>query len=429
MQPSYTSKLSSRTVLIRAVPENYLDEVKLRQIFGSHVVRVWFPTDANDLKNIVDGLGKIATVLEDAETNLIRKANKARIKLKEGASSQHDNNNAIPGGEIESGSIAARWITPDQRPTHRTRFLSGEKVDTINWARTALQKILPIVQAEQEKHRLGQAKKIRAVFIEFDSLREAQAAYQSLTHHQVFKMSPRFTGMHPTDIIWFNLRMRGWEQYMRFAASLVFVVGLIAFWAVPVAAVRAISNAAILSKNGGWLEWLKNANPHLRALITGVLPSLLLTILMDLVPIVLRFVAKLGGSPTYSDVESTVQNYYFAFQLIQAFLVSSIGSAVSILGAAGNISQVPAILATGLPLVSNLFMSYTILQGVGVFAYVMIGFTGTVVTPIVARIVGSPPRKLFLAWNRLAGVSWGTLYPKYTNLFVIGEYFYKCIII
>src|SRR5579871_604789 len=167
MQPSYASKLSSRTVLFTSVPDEYLDEARLRDVLGPQVVHVWIPTDTKELDNLVNERDKNAMKLEGAETKLIRLANEARLKMiKKGGNPEHDENNGDVEGE--SGSIAARWITPKDRPTHRIgKFgLYGQKVDTINWCRSELHNAIPEVEAEQEKHRSGQAKKVKAVFVE-----------------------------------------------------------------------------------------------------------------------------------------------------------------------------------------------------------------------------------------------------------------------
>jgi len=199
MQPSYRKKLSSRTVLFRAVPDEYLNESKLRRILDPHVVRIWFLTDSNTLQEMVVGLEKIALYLEQAETKLIKAANAARLKLLR-------NQETVDEGTT-NGQTPAQWLASVERPTHREKLFSGNKVDTIDWSRAELRKVIPIIKAEQERHRNGEAKKIRAVFVEFDSMGEAQSAYQSLTRHQILTMTPRFTGIHPTDIIWYNLRI------------------------------------------------------------------------------------------------------------------------------------------------------------------------------------------------------------------------------
>jgi hypothetical protein len=425
MQPLYASKLSSRTVLFTSVPEEYLDEAKLRDVLGPQVVRVWLPTDTKELGDMTDERQKNAMKLEGAETKLIRAANEARLKsIKKGGAAQHDENNTDADGE--SGSVAARWITPKERPTHRIgKFgLYGQKVDSINWCRVELQKSIPKIEVEQSKHRLGQVKKLRAAFVEFTNLREAQAAYQSLTHHHILTMAPRFTGMHPTDIIWSNLTIRGWERYMRFALSTAFVVALIIFWSLPVAVVGAISNINYLIGPQGklpWLNWLLKMPHILLGIVTGLLPTILLVLLMALLPIILRLVARLGGSPTYSDVEYTVQNSYFSFQIIQVFLVTTLTSAASsaVTEIIDNPSSVTTLLSTSIPRASNFYLSYFILLGLGVFAGTLVGIAGLFITPLLVKILGSTPRKIWQRWNQLSGVGWGTLYPVYTGLFVV----------
>lgn len=112
------------------------------------------------------------------------------------------------GEDIESASAAARYISPKDRPTHRLKPLVGKKVDTIDWCRAELQRLIPKVEELQAKQRAGDAKKLNSIFVEFSTLQEAQSAYQSLTHHQILHMAPRFTGITPEEVIWSNLRIK-----------------------------------------------------------------------------------------------------------------------------------------------------------------------------------------------------------------------------
>jgi hypothetical protein len=425
MSPAYSTKLSARTVLFTSVPKDYLNEEKLRAALGEHVVRVWFPTDTKDLDELVEERTKVAMKLEGAETKLVRLANAARLEsIKKGAD-HHEEENVGVNGEHDStpGSAAARWVAPKDRPTHKLKLLVGKKVDTISWSREELERLNPKIEEEQHRHRSGDATKVSSVFVEFDSLREAQAAYQTLTHHSVLTMAPRYTGVHPLDVIWGNLKISGSSRFLRLAATIAFVVALIIFWSIPVAIVGSISNINNLEQKLPWLDFINNLPSVLLGLITGLLPVILLSLLMSLLPPFLRFVARLGGSPTYSDVEYTVQNYYFGFQVVQVFLVATLGSAAS--ASAGQIaenpSSAPSLLSSSLPKASNFYLSYFILQGLGVFSGILVGIAGLVITPLLVKLLGSTPRKIFLKWNALGKVQMGTVFPIYTNLLVIGK--------
>lgn len=133
--------------------------------------------------------------------------------------------------------------------------------------------------------------------------------------------------------------------------------------------------------------------------------------------------ARLGGAPTYSDAEYTCQNYYFGFQVVQVFLVATLGSAAPTIAKAvvDNPGSIVNMLTQAIPKASNFYLSYFVLQGLGVVAGVLVGIAGLFITPLLVMILGSTPRKIFLKWNSMSSVGWGVVYPVYTNLFVVGK--------
>jgi hypothetical protein len=184
LSPAYASRLSSRTVLFTAVTEDYLNRDKIRKMFGIEKVKnVWIATDVKELEDKVKERDAAAMKLEAAETKLIKLANAARAKaLKKGGNVEDD---AVPLENLsdepddESGSVAARWVKASERPTHRLKFLIGKKVDTINWARSEIERLSPEIEELQAKHRSGDAKLVSSVFVEFYAQADAQLAFQS----------------------------------------------------------------------------------------------------------------------------------------------------------------------------------------------------------------------------------------------------------
>ncbi|KAK0880099.1 phosphate metabolism protein 7 [Friedmanniomyces endolithicus] len=406
MSPLYSSRISSRTVLFTSVPAQYMNEQKLAAVLGHGVRRMWFTSDTKELEDKVKERDQAAYKLEGAETKLIVSANKQRLKNeKVGHRAGSDEEAAIGQG---SGSAAARYLKPKQRPTHRLKPIIGKKVDTIDWCRAELKKLIPEVDRMQSTEKARQGKMTSSVFVEFETLSEAQAAYQSLTHHQALHI----------------LRIKWWELIIRKLATTAFVVALIIFWAIPVAAVGAISNINKLEGTTGftWLHKIFDPIPSvIMGVITGLLPVVLLAVLMALLPIILRAMAKLGGDPTRSAVELTVQNTYFAFQVVQVFLVATLGSAATSVG--GAIAQNPtsavSVLANNLPQASTFYLSYFLLQGLGVVSGLLVGLVGLVIFMVLGKLLDSTPRKMYKRWISLSGLGWGTVFPIYTNLFVI----------
>ncbi len=185
LSPVYANRISARTVLFTSVPKSYLDEAKLRKVFGDSVVRVWLTGDTTKVDELVEERDKTAYVLESAEVKLIKLANGERLKaLKKGG--RNPDEEPIGNGDAESGSLAARWIPTKKRPTHRLgKFgLYGKKVDSINWSRARLETLIGETEAAQIAYRNGETELVGGVFIEFARQSDAQVAFQTLSHHQ-----------------------------------------------------------------------------------------------------------------------------------------------------------------------------------------------------------------------------------------------------
>ena len=167
-------------------------------------------------------------------------------------------------------------------------MLIGKKVDTINWARSEIERLTPEIEELQTKHRSGDAKLVSSVFVEFYQQSDAQLAYQSVAHNLPLHMAPRYIGLNPTQVIWANLRIKWWERIIRHTATVAFIVALIIFWAIPTAVVGAISNINYLTDKVPFLKFILNCPDVILGLITGLLPSIMMSVLMALVPIITR---------------------------------------------------------------------------------------------------------------------------------------------
>jgi hypothetical protein len=364
--------------------------------------------------------------LEAAETKLIVMANKARNKALKKQGSAENPETEIGDGQFddESGSVAARWVQAKDRPTHRLKMLIGRKVDTINWARAEIERLNPEIEELQAKHRAGDVKLVSSIFVEFYHQADAQTAYQSVAHNLPLHMSPRYIGLDPTQVIWANLRIKWWERLGRYAATMAFVCVLIIFWAIPTAAVGAISNINALIEKVHFLSFINSVPSWIKGVITGLLPAVLMSILISLVPIILRLMAKWGGAPSAASVELTVQNWFFAFQVVQVFLVITLASAATsvVTSIINNPSSAASLLANKIPLSANFYISYIILQGLSFSSAALLQIVPLILSKILGKFLDSTPRKMYTRWSNLAGLGWGTVYPAVTLLTVVGTF-------
>ena len=234
LSPLYARRISSRTVLFTSVPKEYVNEAKMRELFGNKVKNIWLMTDTKTLSEKVEQRDKIGMKLEAGETKLIKLSNEARMKsIKEGGRDVEVDPAGRTDVEAESGSAASRWIQPKQRPTHRIgKFgLIGKKVDTINWCRSELQRLIPEIDAEQATHKAGEAKPSAAVFIEFYTQAEAQVVFQEGGGNKMaLNKAPRVVGVTPEDVVWSNLPMNPKVRMIRNTLTISLVVLTIIYW-------------------------------------------------------------------------------------------------------------------------------------------------------------------------------------------------------
>lgn len=361
LSPLYSTRLSSRTVLFTSVPQQILDERKLRRVFGDTVKNIWIPRETEDLDELVKEREQTAERLEKAEIILIQKVNAAYRKAvahghpdlettldsptsrfskeadahvnpisptssftptiptspmspmsprsptlrrefspDDGTTNLKEESYGFSSGPVPdiNGSVAAQWIPYSQRPIHRPIANYGRRVDTIKWTRNRLKDLAPKIAKLRAQYRKGRAAPIPAVFIEFHTQVDAQSAYQTLAHHRANHMVPEIVGVRPQEIIWSSLRFRWWERIVRRFLIQGFIAAMVIFWSLPAALVGIISNIKFLTDKFFFLKWIDSLPSIVLGLISGLLPAVALAMLMAIVPFVLR------GTLEYHSVKS-----------------------------------------------------------------------------------------------------------------------------
>lgn len=298
-------------------------------------------------------------------------------------------------------------------------FLVGHKVDTIDHCRKELARLNLEIEMDQqhpEKFPL-----MNSAFVQFNHQVAAHMACQSVSHHVPKQMAPRIVEISPDDVIWDNMSIGWWERYLRTFGILTLVCGMVVGWAFPVAFTGLLSQISYLQSTFPWLEWLQRLPDWFLSAIQGVLPPLFLAILMVLLPLILRFLCRAQGLHTGMAIELTVQNYYFAFLFVQLFLVVAISSSFStIIHNVTDVTSWPQMLAQNIPMSSNYFFSYMILQALSVSAGALVQIFSLVSWFLLAPWLDNTARKKWGRTTNLLQMQWGTFFPVYTTLASIG---------
>ncbi|KAJ9138937.1 DUF221-domain-containing protein [Pleurostoma richardsiae] len=336
--------------------------------------------------------------------------------------------------ENEKEAEWTKWLKESDRPHHRLHhwdwvpgFIPGlplinKKVDTIYWCREELARLN--VEIEEDQKHPERFPIMNSAFIQFNHQVAAHMACQCAIHHIPKHMAPRVVEISPDDVIWDNMAIKWWDQWARTAGVIAFVAGMVILWAIPVGFTATLSQIDALVNKFHWLHFLKENHIVWKAVqaLAGVLPQLLLSLLLSLVPAIFKFLAGFKGAKTGAEKNETVQAYYFFFLFVQVFLVVSISSSATqtIEAIAQDVTSIPDTLATNLPKAANYFFSYMILQSMSVSSGTLLGIGRLAVWFIWSRLVDSTARSKFNRAVKLPDVSWGSFFPVYTNFACIG---------
>lgn len=395
--PAYRTRISSRTVFISSVPKHHINEAYLAQLFPG-VEHVYVGRDVKDLEDLVKQRTKLLGKVEGAANKVLKKAIKARMK-------------AGGAGSDNLEDYVKKW------PTHRLKFLIGKKVETLEYAK----KEMPDLNSKITKSQgvVDSKEPLSAAFITFHTQSQAEAACQVLSSSEPLQMTPKNVGLTPEEVYWPNLRLPWWKRMLQATGATWAATALIIFWAIPVAFVGFISQIDQLIALFPWMSFLHNLPSVLFGLVSSLLPIILLAVLMMLLPIFIRMLAKRAGAPSKTHIEYYTQKVFFIFQLVQVFFVTTVASsAMAVLPVLihGEGINVLEMLQNKVPAASNFYISYFLLQALVPFGMGLLQIVAVVLYYVFSKFLDGTPRKMWNRKNALSSIGWGTEFPPYTLL-------------
>ncbi|KAJ9630118.1 hypothetical protein H2204_008623 [Knufia peltigerae] len=409
--PLNNTRLSARVVMFLAVPPDGLRPENLQRYFGKDAVRSWPASKLGQLESKVGKRNSQVDKLEEAELDFLRKANKKG----------HDTRNGRDGTTVATSA-------EDHRPVHRTHYVLGDKTDSISH----LQEEITSMASDVDKMRQAGVNEsnIRhgAVFVEFKDQAAAHLAFQQVRHASPLSLQPKFVGVQPKEVLWQNLNLdpslRISYSYLAIALALATII----LWSIPVGIIGTISNINYLTDKFHWLRFINKLPEPVLALLTGLVPPLLLSTVVSYVPYFFKYVATLSGQPTSIEVNKWAQNWYFVFQVVQVFLITTFSSGAAAVAnkVANEPTSVPTLLAKNLPKASNFYLTYFIIQGLGTASKNIINYSDLFSYLFFYYVMNKTPRQKFNTYTQMKGISWFNVYPKFTNLAVIAIA-YSCI--
>ncbi|CAN8072212.1 unnamed protein product [Agarophyton chilense] len=119
----------------------------------------------------------------------------------------------------------------------------------------------------------------------------------------------------PNNINWAAFSVPSYQAEMRTVAVAAFVVVFTLFWTIPAAAIAALFSLQKLGEldGFGWTTKIEDTSAQLASLIEGLLPVIVMSVLISLIPTLFRFLVSQERVVSYSIVERKTRDYFFFF--------------------------------------------------------------------------------------------------------------------
>ncbi|KUJ15135.1 DUF221-domain-containing protein [Mollisia scopiformis] len=462
--PGHLLKASSTTVLIQDIPENLCNEAALEELYGDFpggIRRIWINRDFTTIVN-KDKLRKYyENLLENAETDLLRKVAKRSRKAK-----SHQAGNSVQASEqvapehqpeehparpemgpptpeacrrdleydLETKAAWSRFLAPKNRATMRIpkdghtaaakipligRFYTT-KIDTIYYCRRELARLNKEIEIDAQTP--DAYPQNMSAFVQFNSQKAAHMACQSVADTAPRHMKRRLVEISPGDINWPSLNLSWRSRYIRLVGFLfLFAILLFAFGLISVFT-GILSRVSTLSGSTSWLKWIGSLPPWLLSFIQGTLPPVIQVIVLSgPLPILIRLLTnRTRGATTGQEGERSLQLWYFIFLLVELFIIPTVSSGLTSIveELIRTPTSVPNILATNLPTAANYYFSFLILQALSLSATSILQTIRLFKFYVIGHV--NTPDSVFekLSWTNLTRI--GSNVPWYTTFAVIG---------
>lgn len=183
----------------------------------------------------------------------------------------------------------------------------------------------------------------------------------------------------PKNINWKAFSVPSFQVEIRSIAVAAFIAVFTLFWTIPATAISALFSLQSLKKVNGfeWTGKIEEASPSLAALIEGLLPVIVMSVLISLIPTLFRFIVGFERVVSQSVIERKTRDYFYFFTVYGSFFVIVLGQSFfrDIKGILDKPVKVINALADEVPGTGIFFATYIVMQA---FFNVPLLFSGIV---------------------------------------------------
>ncbi|KAJ2643679.1 phosphate metabolism protein 7 [Coemansia sp. RSA 1694] len=398
--PNHSSKVGASTVLVSTLPAALTSsDSKLSSMFDMFpggVRQVIVNRNCTKLEKVVEERNAFVGKLEKALTTYAVKCEQAHAK---------------------SVKKSTAYVAPKHPMTRASKIpFKGSKLDVFEYYSTQIASLnQKICEMSGDK---DQFKRQSSAFVLFRKQLAAHMAAQTVLDYKPFSMNSVSLDVNPDDIIWSNLNMNPYDRRIRGYVSFAATVGLVITWTLLNTTLVGLVSVENLKKIPA-LESMSDSK--LFGLFSGIVPAIVLTVLMALVPIILRLLLRLEGTQRVSEVNLRLLHRFYFFQLWTIYLVTIFSTAIltTVTETLQNPGKIIGLIPENVPKSATPILVYVLL----------LAFTGAAkeilqIAPLVLRYVlpllfAKTPRAISNA-EKPAQFDWGTSIPVHSLIFLMG---------
>ncbi|THU93310.1 DUF221-domain-containing protein [Dendrothele bispora CBS 962.96] len=409
--------IPARTIMVSNLPRHLQGERPLAEYFENmnmSVESVSVCRDVGSLKRLLDRRTKALLELEKAWASYV--GNPSTV-------AEYDpETNALVNfadADMESGpNTQPRFVVPHRkRPTIRPGWFKP-KVDALEYLENQFREI---DESVKKRRRTGRFRATQVAFVTFEKMSSAQVALQTAHFPNPFQLNA-YPAPEPRDIVWANMESSNHSIRVRDVLVLSAIVLLFFFWIFPTNALALLLSYDEIKKTLPWLARLIDKSPKVQAIVQNSLPSVAMITLNALLPFMLEALTYLQGYRARSWVEYSLMKKYFLFLLVNVVFIFLVATTYwqLVRDLAGYPAKIPEKLAKALQSgkARNFFLSYTILQGLGIMPLQLLNLGVIVPRFILRALVIRTPRD-FAELNAPPMINYGVVYPQAILIFTI----------
>ncbi|KAF9009177.1 DUF221-domain-containing protein [Hymenopellis radicata] len=388
--------IPARTVMVTSLPRKLQSERALAEYFEQMSLAVESVTvcrEVGSLKKLLDQRTEALLALENAWALYV--GNPSTVEA-------YDPD--MPLIDVESGPL----VVP-----HRKR-----KVDALEYLEARFKELDDLVK---KRRKTGNFRATEAAFVTFEKMSHAQVALQIVHSKDPFHCRT-YAAPEPRDIVWANMTPSTAHIRTRDALVLGAMALLFFFWLFPITALASLLSYDEIKRVLPWLGRLIDRNSKVQAIVQNSLPSVAMITLNALLPFLLEALTYLQGYRARSWVEYSLLKKYFLFLLVNVVFIFLLATTYwqLVRDLANFPAKIPEKLAKALQSgkARNFFLSYVILQGLGIMPLQLLNL-GIIVPRLVMRLFVTRTPRDFAELNAPPMINYGVVYPQAILIFTI----------